>query len=58
MLLTELKNEEKFAFLSLANHIAHIDGEFDAEEKEIIHGYCLEMGIDNLVYDVSKFDLG
>ncbi len=34
MLLIKLQNEEKFAFLSLAHHIAHIDGEFEKEEEK------------------------
>jgi len=57
MLLIKLQNEEKFAFLSLAHHIAHIDGEFEKEEKDIIEEYCLEMGIENKVYDESKFHI-
>ena len=57
MLLTKLKNEEKFAFLNLAHHIAHIDGEFDREEKDTIEDYCVEMGIHNIMYDENKFDI-
>ena len=57
MLLSKLKNEEKFAFLNLAYYIANIDGEFDKEEIEIINEYCLEMGIDNIKYDLSNFNL-
>ena len=57
MLLTKLQNEEKFAFLNLAHHIAHIDGEFEKEERDTIEEYCLEMGIENKAYDESKFNI-
>ena len=57
MLLMKLKSEEKFAFLSLAYHIANIDGEFDIEEKNIIEEYCAEMGIENIDYNINKFVL-
>ena len=57
MLLMQLKNNEKFAFLNLAYYIANIDGEFEQEEKDIIEEYCAEMGIDNVSYDLEKFNL-
>jgi len=57
MLLMQLKNNEKFAFLNLAYYIANIDGEFESEEKSIIQEYCAEMGIDNVVCDLEKFNL-
>ena len=57
MLLMQLKNTEKFAFLNLAYYMANIDGEFEQEEKKIIEEYCAEMGIDNVSYDEEKFDL-
>ena len=57
MLLMKLKNEEKFAFLALAYHIANIDGEFDIQEIETIDEYCAEMGIDNIDYGEENFNL-
>lgn len=57
MLLMQLKNTEKFAFVNLAYYIANIDGEFEQEEKNIIQEYCVEMGVDNVIYDEEKFDL-
>jgi len=57
MFLNRLNNEEKKAFLSLAHHMARIDANFMDEQKQIISQYCLEMGIDDIEYDESKFDL-
>ena len=56
MLLMKLKNEEKFAFLGLAYYLAHIDGEFEKEEKDIIQEYCAEMGIESIEYNMDNFD--
>ncbi|MCW8895826.1 MAG: TerB family tellurite resistance protein [Sulfurimonas sp.] len=56
MLLMELKNEEKFAFLGLAYYVANIDGEFEKQEKDIIEDYCTEMGIDNIEYNMNDFN--
>jgi len=57
MFLNRLNNEEKKAFLSLAHHMARVDLNFMDEQKQIISQYCLEMGIDDIEYDESKFDL-
>ncbi|MDF1874623.1 tellurite resistance TerB family protein [Sulfurimonas sp. SAG-AH-194-I05] len=57
MLLMQLKNNEKFAFLNLAYYIANIDGEFEQEEKNTIEEYCAEMGIENVAYNEDMFSL-
>lgn len=57
MLLMQLQNGEKFAFLNLAHHIANADGELDREERDIIEKYCSEMGVDNINYNEENFNL-
>ena len=57
MLLMKLKNKEKFAFLELAYYMAYIDGEFEISEKEVIEEYCVEMGIDNYIYNQDDLKL-
>ncbi len=57
MFLMDLKSHEKFAFLHLAHFLARIDGYFSQSEQEIIHEYCVEMGIDDIFFDPSEFDL-
>lgn len=43
-----LSKEEKDKFLSLAYHIANIDGEYSDKEKEIIDKYKRETGLEFL----------
>ncbi|WP_024954005.1 hypothetical protein [Sulfurospirillum arcachonense] len=57
MLLMQLKTIEKFAFLHIAHHLARIDGFFGLKEKEIINDYCIEMGIDDIIYDEQNYSL-
>lgn len=57
MFLNRLSLPEKEAFLLLAHHIAHVDGEFSEPEQSIIDKYCMEMQIDDVVYDPEHFDL-
>lgn len=51
MLLMQLTNIEKFAFLHIAHYIAKADGHFEDKEKNIISEYCIEMGIDDIIFD-------
>lgn len=53
----KLKTEEKFAFLQLCQHIAKVDGEYSLKERNVIHEYCMEMGIDNVEIDQEQFIL-
>ena len=57
MFLMKLRPEEKFAFLHIAHFIATSDGELEKRENEIIEEYCMEMGIDNIIFDINLFDL-
>ena len=57
MLLMQLKSEEKFAFLQLAQYVAKLDGEYGPKEREVIDEYCTEMGIENIEIDIEQFDL-
>lgn len=57
MLLMKLNNKEKFAFLQLAYYIAHIDGEFETKEENIIEEYCAEMGIEPIHFHLEAFNL-
>ena len=57
MLLMKLNNKEKFAFLQLAYYIAHIDGEFETKEENIIEEYCVEMGIEPVHFNFEAFNL-
>jgi len=57
MLLMKLNNKEKFAFLQLAYYIAHIDGEFQSTEENVIEEYCAEMGIEKTNFNLENFDL-
>lgn len=52
----KLENGEKFAFLNLAYFVGNIDGELEKSERDIIAEYCLEMGIENIVFDSEQFD--
>ena len=53
----KLKNEEKFAFLQLAQFVAKLDGEYGPKEREVIEEYCTEMGIENLEVNLEEFSL-
>jgi len=55
MLLNQLRTQEKFAFLFIAHHIAKADGIFGNREKSIINDYCVEMGIDDIIYDTKTY---
>lgn len=57
MLLMKLNNKEKFSFLQLAYYIAHIDGEFEIKEENIIEEYCAEMGIEKICFNLNEFNL-
>ena len=50
MYLSKLSIEQKHIFLDLEIHMSKIDGNFSAEEKQIIDAHCLEMHIDNNGY--------
>jgi uncharacterized tellurite resistance protein B-like protein len=53
----QLKPIEKFAFLQLAHHLAKADGDYGNREKKMIEEYCIEMGIDDIIYDKNEFSL-
>lgn len=57
MFLMQLDNIQKFAFLQIAHYLAHTDGEYDNIEEELITEYCIEMGIDDMVYNEEEFNL-
>ena len=57
MLLMQLKTLEKFAFLQIAHHLARSDGSYGKREKAMIDDYCIEMGIDDIIYDENEFSL-
>jgi hypothetical protein len=53
----QLRTEEKFAFLQLAQYIAKQDGEYGLKEREVVDEYCTEMGIENLESSLEHFNL-
>ena len=57
MFLNKLKEKEKVAFLELAYYVANSDNDFSSKEEEVINSYCVEMQIDNIDFDKSKFNL-
>jgi uncharacterized tellurite resistance protein B-like protein len=57
MFLNRLNKEEQFAFLELAHHVARSDNTVDDTEKEMIHGYCVEMQIENIDFNKDQFDI-
>ncbi|MDY5185490.1 hypothetical protein [Helicobacter trogontum] len=57
MFLGLLNQEEKFAFLGIAHHLAWSNNDFSDAQKEVIATYCLEMQVDDIVYDKSEFNL-
>lgn len=57
MFLNRLNPWEKSAFLLIAHHVAHADGEFCDREQLIIDKYCMEMQVDDVDYSTSDFNL-
>jgi len=57
MFLNQLSNNEKIAFLTLAHHIARVDGDFSTNEQNIIKTYCMEMQIQDINYNENEFNL-
>lgn len=57
MFLNRLMEEEKVAFLELAHHIAKCDGSISEKESLIIQQYCLEMQIDDILFEETSFDI-
>jgi len=57
MLLMQLETQEKFAFLHIAHHLAQSDGKIGNREKIRINDYCVEMGIDNIIFDEENYVL-
>ncbi len=57
MLLMQLETQEKFAFLYIAHHLAQSDGKIGNREKLRINDYCVEMGIDNIIFDEENYVL-
>ena len=57
MFLNRLDNKEKVAFLELAHYIARSDNDFSDAEENMIAIYCLEMEIENINFDDTKFNL-
>lgn len=57
MFLAMLNETEKQAFLEIAHHFAWSNDDFSDAQKEVIATYCLEMQVEDIVYDESKFDL-
>ncbi len=57
MLLMKLETPEKFAFLHIAHHIAKSDGKIGNREKRKIEDYCVEMGIDNIIFDNINYNI-
>lgn len=54
MFLSQLKYNQKKFFLSLANHLLNIDGEFDEFESDYLRAICSEMYLSN--EDVEDFN--
>lgn len=57
MFLNRLQESEKIAFLELAHYVAMSDGKISDTEDAVINQYCMEMQIDNIVFDAEKFDI-
>jgi len=55
MLLMQLETPEKFAFLHIAHHLAKSDGIIGNREKVRLNDYCVEMGIDNIIFDEENY---
>ena len=54
MYLNRLDEKQKELFLDLCIHAAMTNEEFDRAEREIINGYCREMGIEKPRYAPQK----
>ena len=57
MFLNRLDIEEKNAFLWLAHHLARADNDYSEEEALLIDKYSMEMQMDDIDFDETKFDL-
>jgi len=57
MFLNRLNGEEKSAFLELAHYVALCDANYSNDEKGIIKNYCLELQLDAIEFDITKFDI-
>ncbi len=57
MYLSQLTNKEKFEFLKLAHYVARIDGDVRIDEARVIQEYCDEMGVSDMPFDESSFEL-
>jgi len=57
MFLNKLEEDEKIAFLKLAHYIARSDDDFTENEQETISTYCMEMQVEDIVYDKDNFNL-
>ena len=57
MLLMELQTQEKFAFLQIAHHLVHASGTMGNREKIKIEDYCIEMGVDNILFENEKYNI-
>lgn len=57
MFLNRLEKEEKIAFLELAHYVARSNNDFSLSQKDIINNYCIEMQIENIEFNVNKFDI-
>ncbi|UTD12288.1 TerB family tellurite resistance protein [Treponema denticola] len=55
MFLSQLKYNQKKCFLSLANYLLNIDGEFDEFESDYLRAICAEMSLSN--GDIEPFTL-
>ena len=55
MLLMQLETQEKFAFLHIAHHLAQSDGKIGNREKVRLNDYCVEMGIDDIIFDEENY---
>jgi uncharacterized tellurite resistance protein B-like protein len=58
MFLNKLSIEQKLAFLSLAHHVAKVDGVFEDSEKAMLEYYALEMNLEHDVKNLSYPKLG
>ena len=57
MLLMQLETQEKFAFLHISHQLAKSDGKIGHRETVRIDDYCMEMGIDNIIFDEENYEL-
>lgn len=51
MFLNLLDKDEKVAFLEVAHHLAWSNNDFSDTQKAVIANYCMEMQIEDIVYD-------